>query len=660
MGDTVQTDVLIVGAGPSGLMAAAWMARMGVNTMIIDQKSHQTRCGRADGLESRTLEILDSFGLADKVWAQANHTVEIALWGTTADGKLQRQSVTANSKPGWSRFHESTLSQGQIEEYLMEYVRARKHVEVKRETIPTSFEIDDMKIDDHNAFPIRVSLENAPTKRKSPSGGAGGSGVSTPSSDLSEAQSDDSGYAGMGTTVEAKYILGCDGAHSWLRKQLGLRLEGESYDDSWGVLDIIPLTDFPDIRKRFIIKSKHGTLMMIPRERKLVRVYVELPSSAADRYRAEHSPDVLMEQVATIMQPYTISTSHIDWSTIYTVGQRICRKIGLHNRIFLAGDAIHTHSPKAGQGMNVSMQDTFNLGWKLASVIKGLLHPRALDTYQQERLPVAEQLIALDQRICRGMCSRRNRNPEAQHQHGRFDEDHKRALEEENSSLSGLAVVYQPNTLVTFTATKDAPSPQDVASPSCRSRPSVAPNLLVGARIPSVLIINQSDSQACHLQQILPGTGQWNLLIFGADIARVDQKRRVEALADALHSSPDSALARLNHPVSVARRGFPALGLYLIHCADRRSIELNDLPVAFRPWTKDGVDYSRVWADAEAYHHAGGGLLYSSFGIGHQGCMVLLRPDQHLAFLSDIDDVDTLERFLRSVMPEATQGPISL
>ncbi|CRG82756.1 FAD binding domain protein [Talaromyces islandicus] len=649
MGDTVQTDVLIVGAGPSGLMAAAWMAQMGVSTLIVERRSHQTRCGRADGLESRTLEILDSFGLADKVWAQANHTVEIALWGATADGKLQRQSVTANSKPGWSRFHESTLSQGRIEEYLMEYVRARKHVEVKRETIPTSFEIDYTTIDDQDAFPIRVNLKNVQSDPNTLF-----DGVSTPNSEFSEAQSDDSGYAGMETTVEAKYILGCEGAHSWLRKQLGLRLEGESYDDSWGVLDIIPLTDFPDIRKRFIIKSKHGTLMVIPRERKLVRIYVELLPEAAARYRVDGNADVLMEQVATIMKPYTMRTNHIEWATIYTVGQRICRNIGLYNRIFLAGDAIHTHSPKAGQGMNVSMQDTFNLGWKIASTIKGVLHPRVLETYQQERLPVAEQLIALDQRICRGMCSQRNGYPVAQH--GHFDEDHKRALEEENSSMSGLAVTYQPNSLVTSTVW-DAPLPKYVAS--CRSRPSVARNLRVGARIPSVLILNQSDSQAYHLQQILPCTGQWNLIIFGGDIADADQKRRVEDLADALNS-PESALAKLNDPVSVARRGFQAVGVHLIHCADRLSIELKDLPVIFCPWTKDGLEYGRVWADAEAYHHAGGGQLYSSFGIGNKGCMALLRPDQHLAFLSDLDDVNGLEQFLRSVMPEATQKPICL
>ena len=104
--------------------------------------------------------------------------------------------------------------------------------------------------------------------------------------------------------------------------------------------------------------------------------------------------------------------------------------------------------------MNVSMQDTFNLGWKLASVVQGTLHPRILETYQQERLPVAERLIALDQRICRGMRSRRNTGGEKNH--CRFDEDHKRAFEEENSSASGLAVIYQPNLLVTPTILRAA------------------------------------------------------------------------------------------------------------------------------------------------------------------------------------------------------------
>jgi phenol 2-monooxygenase len=120
------------------------------------------------------------------------------------------------------------------------------------ETIPTSLEIDNSLIDDYDSFPFRVNLENAPLNNAKSSF----DGVATPDSELSEAQSDDSGYASMGTVVEAKYILGCDGAHSWVRKQLGLKLEGETHGDCWGVLDIIPLTDFRKFILIFLCLSK--------------------------------------------------------------------------------------------------------------------------------------------------------------------------------------------------------------------------------------------------------------------------------------------------------------------------------------------------------------------------------------------------------------------
>ena len=174
-----------------------------------------------------------------------------------------------------------------------------------------------------------------------------------------------------------------------------------------------------------------------------------------------------------------------------------------------------------------------------------------------------------------------------------------------------------------------------------------------------MLIVNQSDAQACHLQQILPSTGQWNLIIFGADIANPRQMRRLSHLEESIGQS-ESVIQRLNNQASATRPGFASVGMYLIHCAGRLGVELNDLPAIFRPWTEDyGVDYNRVWVDEEAYHHSGGGKLYKSFGVGPEGCMVLLRPDQHLAFLSDMDDAKGLESFLMSVTPEECRKPVA-
>ncbi|KAE8148628.1 FAD binding domain protein [Aspergillus avenaceus] len=641
MNDNQRVDVLIFGAGPAGLMAAAWMAQTGVKTLLVERRPCGTQNGRADGLESRTLEILDSFGLGDKIWAEANHTVDIALWSDSAHGVLQRESVMANSGPGWSRFYESTLSQGRVEEHLTKLVQQSSQVDVRRATVPTSLDIDYDMLHDHGTYPFRVELDNvAPTGLLKAGDSRPGSDPTTPNSESSNSQNSasyqlgDSGIFGMGTVVEAKYLLGCDGAHSWVRKQLEIPLEGENFEDHWGVLDIIPITDFPDIRKRCIIKSRFGTLMIIPRERRLVRVYVELSPRASAQFSAHEDLEIILNQVSEIMQPYTVKTEHIAWHTTYRVGQRLCSKIAIQNRIFLAGDAIHTHSPKAGQGMNVSIQDTYNLGWKLAAVVHGASPPDILYTYAQERYPIAERLIRLDQRICRGMCTTRNQV------RGKFDEDQKQAIREENTSCSGLTATYGPNLLIS------QPEPA-VDNHDLPRNPSLPGIIRLGARMPSMLVLNHSDSQAIHLQQAFPSTGRWNLVVFGGDISQREQMNRLHHLATAL-SAPDSYLHRLNQARAIVG-GVGSVDVYLLHSANRNNIDLFSLPEIFRPFHADGgLDYSRVLVDNESCHHPGGGQLYQTFGIGERGCMTLLRPDQHVAFLSEMDNVHGLERFLRS------------
>lgn len=164
--------------------------------------------------------------------------------------------------------------------------------------------------------------------------------------------------------VKAKFMVGCDGAHSWVRRQLGFKLEGDSTDYIWGVLDIIPITDFPDIRMRCAIHSASaGSVMVIPRENKLVRLYIQLQSIVTGGGKADRSkitPDMILKSAQRILHPYKLDYSYCDWWTAYQIGQRVGDKFSLEERVFLAGDAVHTHSPKAGQGMNVSMQDSMS------------------------------------------------------------------------------------------------------------------------------------------------------------------------------------------------------------------------------------------------------------------------------------------------------------
>ncbi|PYH95246.1 2-polyprenyl-6-methoxyphenol hydroxylase [Aspergillus ellipticus CBS 707.79] len=612
-------DVVIVGAGPAGLMAATWMARTGIKTLLIEKKPGRTLAGHADGLESRTFEILNSFGLGESIWMESNRTIDVCLWSRSRES-LRRDSVSPNHIPGLSRFQEATLGQGRIEEHLLNFVRPHANVEIEWETIPISLDISHDKADDLNGYPVELRTKSYVTE--------------------ADEESRDIRKGPTERIIQAKYLIGCDGAHSWVRKRLDLALEGDHTPNGhWGVLDCIPITDFPDIRKRCIIKSDVGNLMIIPREKKLVRFYIQVSPPIAAKFKADYHPSALMAVLKGILQPYIFETSHIEWSTIYTVGQRLCSTFSVANRVFLAGDAIHTHSPKAGQGMNVSMQDTYNLGWKLSSVLRGVANPELLHTYQAERLPVAERLIAFDRRMCSGICSKDEDTPK--HAADKFAKL-RSTLSEENSCASGLGVIYGPGLIVAPSLDCDpAASVEKMQSPPPYSKGHLARYITVGGRLASQRVICQSDSRPWHLQDRLVSTGQWHLIIFGGDITDTTQRVRLGQLTESL-SHPQSLINSINQsdesPVG-------SVAAYLVHTAPRERVEFMDLPSPLRPFDKEiGYDYSRVFAD-NASSGDGCGDAYRGYGISPEGCMVLVRPDQHVAFIGALEDTEALYAF---------------
>lgn len=183
--------------------------------------------------------------------------------------------------------------------------------------------------------------------------------------------------------------------------------EARPYSDWYirGVLDIIPITDFPDIRMRCAIHSESsGSVMVIPRENKLVRFYIQLTEVGAGGGRVDRSkitPETILKAAQKIMSPYKLTYEYCDWWTAYQIGQRVGNGFSKSERVFLAGDAVHTHSPKAGQGMNVSMQDTYNLGWKVGLVVKKVAKRSILKTYESERKQIAHELIEFDHKFSR-------------------------------------------------------------------------------------------------------------------------------------------------------------------------------------------------------------------------------------------------------------------
>lgn len=144
--------------------------------------------------------------------------------------------------------------------------------------------------------------------------------------------------------------------------------------------------------------------MIIPRENKLVRLYIQLNEVSAGEERLDRSKithELIINAARKIISPYKLDYHYCDWWTAYQIGQRVGNHFSKFDRVFLAGDSVHTHSPKAGQGMNVSMQDTYNLGWKLGLVCKKVLQRNILSTYELERKQIAKELIAFDHKFSR-------------------------------------------------------------------------------------------------------------------------------------------------------------------------------------------------------------------------------------------------------------------
>lgn len=289
--------------------------------------------------------------------------LEICLWNPDANGVIQRSDRIPDTIPGISRFQQVVLHQGRIERFFLDSIEKDSDIRVERGVLPTKLEFDESLAEDNNAYPITVTLRHLTEEEATPkqtATSANGAGIADGlfRSNLTPDDTDEllkknelNQKAGTEEVVKVKYMLGADGAHSWVRSQLGFKLEGDSTDYIWGVLDIIPITDFPDIRMRCAIHSaSSGSVMVIPRENKLVRLYIQLTTTeknaangGAKYDRSKITPEYILECAQNIMAPYKITYRYCDWWTAYQIGQRVGTRFSARERIFLAGDAVHTH-----------------------------------------------------------------------------------------------------------------------------------------------------------------------------------------------------------------------------------------------------------------------------------------------------------------------------
>jgi phenol 2-monooxygenase len=531
------------------------------------------------------------------------------------------------------------MHQGNIEAALIDTIKRRSNVEVERGTVPTRIAVDDSKLHNPDAYAVTIDLRRVTKDELEASAWPvnahsvqddgtvkterGFIDATAVASDGSDTIPTIAGEPGSTETVHAKYVIGADGAHSWVRRQLGFSMEGASHNAQWGVIDAILDTDFPDFKKHCTILSPAGTVLSVPRENNLTRLYIQLPGSDQDitPVKGIGTGGLIMESAAKILSPYRLKYSYCDWWTVYKVGQRVSDHFEYHRRIFLGGDAVHTHTPKGGQGMNVSMQDAYNLGWKLGGVLKKQLHPSILSTYESERRPIAQLLIDIDT-VLAGNLSKKDRLTTL---------DVNTVYDKLRDFNSGANICYEPSAIVAQKATT-----------------TPLTNIPLGMRMPPYPIFNLASALPRDLQSLFRSNGQWRLLIFGGDVTTELQLARVNKLGAAL--KPLLTKYRSLEP------GKPFLVPLLLIWASLERMELHDFHEVFCPLDeKTGHDYDRIFVDPPARRDSRrpeSAHVAFDVSVG-KGCMLLVRPDQCVSWIGELDDVVKLDRFLGNIFVSA-------
>lgn len=324
-------DVLIVGAGPAGLLLAAQLAQFpDIVTRIVESKAGRLEHGQADGLQCRTLEIFEAFGFSERVLKEAYWVNETTFWSppgeaASGSGTLQRSGRIRDTEQGLSEFPHVILNQARLHDLWLDVMKCSP-----TRIVPSYSRHMISLMAAEGSGPTTVVLERL-----------------------------DEPHRGQQETVRAKYVVGCDGARSAIRNTLGLEMKGDFQNQSWGVLDALIVTDFPDARLKTIIHSENeGSILIIPREGGyLSRFYIELakvnPGERIDR--AAITARVLVERAKRIFAPYQFDAKEIAYWSVYEVGQRLtdhfddvpkAEQTSRDPRIFICGDACHTHSAK--------------------------------------------------------------------------------------------------------------------------------------------------------------------------------------------------------------------------------------------------------------------------------------------------------------------------
>lgn len=595
-------DVLIVGTGPAGMITAAQLSQFPeITTRIIERRPGRLAIGQADGIQARSVETFQAFGFAERIIAEAYRITEMAFWRPDVDNpsRIVRTARAIDDPTGISEFPHLIVNQARVLDYFAEFM-ANSPTRMQPDY---GLEFRSLQISDTGTYPVTVELMHTAGER-----------------------------AGETRMVRAKYVAGADGARSAVRKSIGCTPLGDQAFHAWGVMDALAVTDFPDIRLKCAIQSAAGgNILLIPREGgHLFRMYVDLGEIPdGDNEHIRHTTlDEIIAKANEIIAPYTLDVRDVAWHSVYEVGHRVTDRfddvphdaVGTRApRVFILGDACHTHSAKAGQGMNVSMQDGFNLAWKLAHVIEGRSPESLLATYSAERQVIAQNLIDFDRKWSSMMAKR----PEEFDSPSELEDFYVRTAE----FPAGFMTQYEPS-MITGEATHQA----------------LAAGFPIGKRFKSARVVRVADANPVHLGHHHRADGRWRIYAFAGPQAGGGVALREWAVWLATSSeSPVLAYTPTDDDVDAN------FDVKVILQQSHTEIDLGAVPSIFLPTVGPFqlVDYEKVYATDPSDD------IFVTRGVDRSGVVVVVRPDHYVAHVLPLTATADLATFFgRNLLPQ--------